>query len=104
MYVSAARRDPSFRSSLRQLCGVFVRALPPHIRERIAELRIPTVETLPEPRRSLGRGAVRERIDVYVPSRLLLQAIVTHRSRGAEAVLDVAGIENLLILHLVAKD
>src|SRR5215218_3346603 len=70
-------------------------------REGVTRVRIPRRESLPEPRRALLRGTVRERFAVHAAPRLLLDTVVTDRRRGRQTRLDVARLEDLLFLGVV---
>src|SRR4051812_31804238 len=72
--------------------------------ERVAAVGIARVEPGAEPRGALRRRAVRERVRVHAPSRLLLEGVITDGGRSAEALVDVARLEDLLLLRGMTPD
>src|SRR5215475_3690505 len=63
--------------------------------ERVALAGIARVDPTLEPAHALGGAPVRERLRHDAARRLSLQAIVADRGGGVQALLDVAGLEDL---------
>src|SRR6184192_1804644 len=66
-------------------------------RERIAGIGRSAIEAAPEPARSIRRRPVRERLGSDAAPRHLLELVVADGGSGAQALLDVAGLEHLAL-------
>src|SRR5919107_225223 len=72
--------------------------------EGVAAAHVAAVEALPEPARALLRGAVREGVGHGVALLLLLQTVVAYRGGRAQGLFEVAGVEYVALLRVVAPD
>src|SRR5687768_1525431 len=73
--------------------------------EGVALVHVAGLEALAEPGGPLAAGAVRERVGDDVPAGGLLDGVVAHGGGGPEALLEVAGLEDLpLLLRVVGPD
>src|ERR1700754_4158984 len=71
----------------------------PSLFEGIAVPDAPGLQPSREPLRALGRGAVSERVGIHTPAGHLLNPVVADGRCCAEALLDVAGLEDSALLR-----